>query len=131
MKMGAGVFGLAVFLLAGSLIVAGGTAARDANGMMTEDEMLALIFGVPEVSAWAEAVRANGNRVTLETEQSADPNCPDLGCLTCFRLFEDMPTHRVTYGSFCANPWTGDLLRWDDPQGEPRQLQSTVSPPQP
>ena len=113
MKTGAAVAGLVGLVLAGTLIVSGGAAARDANGMMTEDEMLALIFGVPEVSAWADAVRANGNRVTLETEQSADPNCPDLGCLTCFRLFEEQPTHRVTYGLFCANPWTGDLLRWD------------------
>jgi hypothetical protein len=96
--------------------------ATDSGGMMTEDEILAGIFRVPEVAAWADAVRANGNRVVVETEQTADPACPDLACLTCLRLIEDLPTHRATYGTFCANPVTGDLLRWDDAAGAPTQL---------
>jgi len=96
--------------------------ATDAQGMMTEDEILALIFRVPEVSSWADAVHANGNRVVVETEQTADPTCPDLACLTCLRLVEDLPTHRATFGTFCANPYTGDLLRWDDLNAAPTQI---------
>jgi len=109
------------------IVAADGPAwARDARGMMTEDEILALIVRVPEVSAWADAVRANGNRVVVETEQTADPACPDLACLTCLRLLEDLPTHRATFGTFCANPYTGDLLRWDDPEGAPTQIPSVT-----
>jgi hypothetical protein len=112
-----------------TLCLTAGAARAQAPGMLGEDRMLELIFGVPEVSAWADAVRANGNRVVLDTEQTADPACPDLACLTCYRLLEDLPTHRVTFGIFCANPFTGDLLRWDDPQGAPRQLTSDAAMP--
>ena len=120
------VRGLACTLVLGVCLTAG-TARAQAPGMLGEDRLLDLIFGVPEVSAWADAVRANGNRVVFETEQTADPACSDLACLTCYRLLEDQPTHRVTFGIVCANPFTGDLLRWDDPQGAPRQLTSDVS----
>ncbi|MQX35999.1 hypothetical protein [Roseospira navarrensis] len=122
--------GLPAALLGLGLLWSAAAAAQTGmpDGRMSEDRMLDLIFGVPEIAAWADAVRANGNRVVIDTEQTADPDCPDLACLTCFRLMEDLPTHRSFFAVVCANPDTGDLLRWDDPGSAPRPLASPAGP---
>lgn len=87
---------------------------------LTEERALYWIMETREVDEWAGLVRENGNKVIWEKEQDAPDECPALDCLWCFRLMEDLPTHVSTFGSYCINAHTHDVLAIDPVTEQPR-----------